>query len=236
MRGDGPTGPAGTNGTIGVNGATGPTGATGPQGISGTGLPFIVVTESFTGDGTTTAFTINSGYTVDSLLVVANGSLLKPTADYTLSGTTLTFLVAPESGQEIVIREMMGDGPTGPTGAAGPAGGPTGPAGTNGTAGSTGPTGATGPAGLSGTAYIGDTAPVSPSSGQFWMDSTTGEFFIYTGTEWVIAVGASGGQGPQGPAGTNGATGATGATGAIGPTGPGTTTARAIGYSLIFGG
>ena len=96
--------------------------------------------------------------------------------------------------------------------------------------------GPTGPAGANGPAYIGDTAPATPTSGQFWLDSTTGEFFIYTGTEWVIAVGASGSQGPQGPAGTNGATGATGSTGAIGPTGPGTTTARAIGYSLIFGG
>ena len=62
------------------------------------------------------------------------------------------------------------------------------------------------------------------------MDSTSGEFFIYTGTAWVIAVGASGVQGPQGPSG------ATGPAGAAGPTGPGTTTARAIGYSLIFGG
>jgi hypothetical protein len=185
-----------------------------------------MVTQTFTGDGTTTAFTIDSGYTLETLLVTVSGILLQPTSDYTLSGTTLTLSYAPAAGQSVVVREMLGGG-TGPTGATGPAGtagaaGPTGAASTI-----AGPTGATGPAGAAGTAYVTDTAPVNPTTGQVWMDSTTGEFYIYTGTAWVIATGATG------------LTGATGPTGSIGPTGPAgasATAAKTLGYSLIFGG
>ena len=46
-----------------------------------------------TGDSTTT-FTIASGRTVDDVLVFVNGICLVPTDDYTISGTTLTFVVA----------------------------------------------------------------------------------------------------------------------------------------------
>ena len=46
------------------------------------------------GDGSTTTFTIASGRTVDDLLVFVNGICLVPTDDYTISGTTLTFVTA----------------------------------------------------------------------------------------------------------------------------------------------
>lgn len=129
MRGDGPTGPQGAFG-----GPTGPQGdsITGPTGPSGAvGYPFVINTLNFQGNGSTTNFTIDSGYTTDSVLVIANGILLKPIADYSVTGTTLTFAIAPGSNQEIVVRQMRGDGATGPTGAPGIAG----------TAGATGPTG-----------------------------------------------------------------------------------------------
>jgi hypothetical protein len=57
-----------------------------------------------TGDGSTTAFTINSGRTVADVLVIVNGIVLVPTDDYTISSTTLTFNTAPVSSAEIQFR------------------------------------------------------------------------------------------------------------------------------------
>ena len=59
-----------------------------------------------TGDGSTTAFTINSGRSVNDVLVIVNGVTLVPTTDYTISGTTLTFTTAPANGVAIQIREL----------------------------------------------------------------------------------------------------------------------------------
>ena len=63
-------------------------------------------TRTATGDGSTAAFTVTSGVTVDSVLVTENGVVQAPTSDYTISSTTLTFGVAPSSGVNIVIREL----------------------------------------------------------------------------------------------------------------------------------
>ena len=63
-------------------------------------------TRTFTGDGSTVAFTITTGLNVDKVLVTENGVLQTPTTDYTISGTTLTFVVAPASGVAIQIREL----------------------------------------------------------------------------------------------------------------------------------
>ena len=62
--------------------------------------------KSNTGDGSTTAFTINSGRTVDDVLVFVNGICLVPTDDYTISSTTLTFNTAPAASAEIVFRYL----------------------------------------------------------------------------------------------------------------------------------
>ena len=64
------------------------------------------VTRTYTGDGSTAGFTVTSGTTVDSVLVFLNGVSQKPTTDYTISSTTLTFDSAPDSGQIVVIREL----------------------------------------------------------------------------------------------------------------------------------
>ena len=65
------------------------------------------VTRNATGDGSTTTFTVTNGTTVDSVLVMENGVVQKPTTDYTISGTTLTFQGgAPASGVAIQIREL----------------------------------------------------------------------------------------------------------------------------------
>ena len=63
-------------------------------------------TRTATGDGSTTAFTVTSGATVDDVIVTENGVVQAPTSDYGISGTTLTFTTAPGAGVNIVIREL----------------------------------------------------------------------------------------------------------------------------------
>ncbi len=65
------------------------------------------VTRNYTGDGSDTTFTVTNGATVDSVIVTENGVVQKPTTDYTISGTTLTFQGgAPANGVAIQIREL----------------------------------------------------------------------------------------------------------------------------------
>jgi hypothetical protein len=59
-----------------------------------------------TGDGSDTTFTINSGRSVNDVIITVNGFVLVPTADYTISGTTLTFATAPANSAEIGIRYL----------------------------------------------------------------------------------------------------------------------------------
>ena len=59
---------------------------------------------SMTGDGSDTTLTIEAGRTVDNVLVFVNGICLVPTDDYTISGTTLTFITAPAGSAEVVVR------------------------------------------------------------------------------------------------------------------------------------
>ena len=50
---------------------------------------------------------MTSGTAVDNVLVMENGIVQKPTTDYTISGTTLTFQGgAPAIGVAIQIREL----------------------------------------------------------------------------------------------------------------------------------
>ena len=63
-------------------------------------------TRTYTGDGSTTGFTVTDGTTENDVLVTENGVLQVPTTDYTISSTTLTFAVAPGSGVAIQIREL----------------------------------------------------------------------------------------------------------------------------------
>jgi hypothetical protein len=61
----------------------------------------------YTGDGSTTAFTVSSGADVENVLVFINGVYQRPTTDYTVSGTTLTFGTAPASSDAITIKELV---------------------------------------------------------------------------------------------------------------------------------
>ncbi len=82
---------------------------TGSQGLSNKTIGISQLTtntRTATGDGSTTAFSCSNGQTVHNTLVFENGVCQQPTADYTISGTTLTFGTAPASGVKIVIREL----------------------------------------------------------------------------------------------------------------------------------
>src|SRR5210317_1864952 len=61
----------------------------------------------YTGDGSTTAFTVTSGADVENVLVFVNGVYQRPTTDYTVSGTTITFVTAPASADAITIKELV---------------------------------------------------------------------------------------------------------------------------------
>ena len=63
-------------------------------------------TRAYTGDGSTVGFTVTDGQTVDNVLVFLNGVFQRPTTDYTISGTTLTFGTAPVADDVITIKEL----------------------------------------------------------------------------------------------------------------------------------
>ena len=71
--------------------------------LTGTGT---YTNDTATGDGSTTAFTIDSGRAVEDVIVTVNGVILAPTTDYTISGTTLTFTEAPAASAEISFRYL----------------------------------------------------------------------------------------------------------------------------------
>jgi len=72
------------------------------------GVPSFTVIDDqqFNGDGLTVAFTINSNQTTNSCIVSINGVVQIPTIAYSVSGTTLTFTEAPESGDIIDVRQI----------------------------------------------------------------------------------------------------------------------------------
>ena len=61
----------------------------------------------YTGDGSTTSFTVTSGQSTASVIVTENGVVQQPTDDYAISSTTLTFTTAPANGVIFNIREII---------------------------------------------------------------------------------------------------------------------------------
>jgi hypothetical protein len=65
--------------------------------------------QTFTGDGTTTAFTLSvAATTVQAIFVTIDNIPQEPTVAYTTSGTTLTFTAAPPNGSKITARNLGG--------------------------------------------------------------------------------------------------------------------------------
>ena len=61
-------------------------------------------TDVFTGNGSTTAFTLTeTPPNANSVLVFVDGILQKASTNYSISGTTLTFTSAPDNGAEIEV-------------------------------------------------------------------------------------------------------------------------------------
>jgi len=165
----GPTGASGTNGTIGVDGVTGPTGPTGATGA--TGVAYVSISDT-------------------APVSPAQGDL------WFDSTTAITYVYYDSYWVEVGPQPLGPTGPTGLTGATGPTGptgltGATGPTGLTGPTGPTGPTGVTGATGITGATGAGApltssaTAPVSPSAGDLWFDTSTGSTFIYYNSAWV---------------------------------------------------
>lgn len=73
--------------------------------ITNNNLNLTYTSNEFTGDGTTTDYTIQAEHTVHSVLVFVAG-LLVSTSTYTISGSTLSFTTAPTVGQDIFFRYM----------------------------------------------------------------------------------------------------------------------------------
>jgi hypothetical protein len=74
--------------------------------VAGT-LALRPTTTNATGDGSTVNYTLtNINNDVDSVMVFLNGVLQRPTTDYTVSGTTLTFGTAPVAADAITIKEF----------------------------------------------------------------------------------------------------------------------------------
>jgi hypothetical protein len=66
----------------------------------------VITAESFSGDGTTVAFTMAGTSTTAATVVAINGVLQIPTTAYSVSGTTLTFTEAPATGDLIDVRRL----------------------------------------------------------------------------------------------------------------------------------
>lgn len=64
------------------------------------------VQRDYTGDGSTTAFTVTNGVTADNILVIIEGLVMLPGTDYSVSGATMTLTTAASPGDKIDIREL----------------------------------------------------------------------------------------------------------------------------------
>jgi predicted Zn-dependent protease len=71
-------------------------------------------TDSFTGDGSATTFTLSKApFSEDGLIVVINNVIQKPTTNFTVSGTTLTIVgTAVASGDVIYAIHTSGAVPS----------------------------------------------------------------------------------------------------------------------------
>ncbi|MBM4210162.1 MAG: hypothetical protein FJ187_06360 [Gammaproteobacteria bacterium] len=120
----GPQGPQGPGGT-GPQGPQGPSGATGPTGPGGTGTGNPGSTRDiFTGDGSTSTFTLTVPPTSEAHTLVFVGTVLQGNAQYNISGSNVVFTTAPPSNTQIDVYTIGDSGPQGPQGPSGPSGVP----------------------------------------------------------------------------------------------------------------
>src|SRR6056300_471414 len=73
--------------------------------IAGSGAS-AMETNNFTGDGSTTAFTLSSSVASEDNLIVFIEGIYQNKGDYVASGTTITFDTAPVNGRRIVVQHI----------------------------------------------------------------------------------------------------------------------------------
>lgn len=106
-----------------------------PDGIVSTFQPSTGFTQTFSGNANQRVFTLSLAPVDGTFVEVAIGGVIQNPANYSVVGTTLTFVTAPPAGtNNILVRfytllsSVVAIGPQGPTGAQGPSG-PSGAAG-----------------------------------------------------------------------------------------------------------
>ena len=65
------------------------------------------ILDTFTGNGSSTAFTLSNAVAVNNAFVFYNGICMQPTTDYGISGTTLTFTFTPLNSSNIMVRYQV---------------------------------------------------------------------------------------------------------------------------------
>jgi hypothetical protein len=75
-------------------------------GSGGGGGSNTFTTDTFTGNGSTTAFTLSQSIADENNLVVFNGGVFQNQSAYSVSGTTLTFDTAPANGNTVVVYSV----------------------------------------------------------------------------------------------------------------------------------
>lgn len=75
---------------------------------TGTGTAFIAARDNFTANGTQTVFSLSVNATANSILVAVDGLIQFHTEDYSVSGTTLTFVTAPANNEVIEVLHISG--------------------------------------------------------------------------------------------------------------------------------
>ena len=63
--------------------------------------------DRFSGDNSTTAFTLSNSASVNDVFVFYNGVAMKPTTVYGISGATLTFTFTPVNNSNIMARYFV---------------------------------------------------------------------------------------------------------------------------------
>ena len=79
-----------------------------PTGGGGGGATFVSVVDTFTGDGTTSAFTLSTTPAGAEYTIVTIGGVSQPRTSYSCVGTTLTFSSAPPANAVIEVTSMGG--------------------------------------------------------------------------------------------------------------------------------
>lgn len=151
------------------------------KGVVSVYRPATVTVDTFSGDGSTTIFTLSSDpVDNESVEIIIGGVGQIYGQAFTVSGRTITFTGAPPSGTNNISIQYfdVNVGFRGPTGPAGAPGGYTGSRGGTGYTGSLGYTGSTGYTGSVGIGYVGSrgvSGPTGPASSISvgWVNSGT---------------------------------------------------------------